>query len=96
MKNEKILKRLSVVIFVMYLLLVIWVIIFKCNRMYSVIDSYNFLSKMTFSERLLREINPIGWYIDPPEVTQVPFYIRDDIFNIFVFIPLGLYLSYFI
>lgn len=96
MKNEKVLKRLSIVIFTIYLLLALWVIIFKCNRMFSVIDVYNLLSKMTLSERLLREINPIGWYINPPEVSQLPFYIRDDILNILIFIPFGMYLSYFV
>ncbi len=95
-RSEKLFKIVSVIIFVMYLLLAVWVIIFKCNMMFSIKLGYYSLSEMTLSERLLREINPIGWYINPPIKSQVPYYLRDDILNVFLFVPFGLYLSCFI
>ena len=94
-KSNKLFKVLSISIFIIYLLLVIWVIVFKCNRMFAVTQGYYGLSQMTLMERLLREINPIGFYIDPPIESQVPFYALDDILNVLIFIPFGLYISYF-
>ena len=95
-KSEKLFKRLSITIFVMYLILVVWVVMFKCNIMGNVVRSYHMLSEMTIIERILFEINPIGWYINPPVESQVPFYFLDDVLNVIVFVPFGLYLSYFI
>lgn len=95
-KSNKLFKVLSISIFIIYLLLVIWVIVFKCNRMFVVTQGYYGLSQMTLMERLLRELNPIGFYIDPPIESQVPFYLMDDILNVVIFIPFGLYMSYFV
>jgi glycopeptide antibiotics resistance protein len=94
-KSEKLFKVLSISIFIMYLILVVWVVIFKCNRIFSVTQGYYGLSEMSLLERALREINPIGFYIDPPVESQVPFYALDDILNVLIFIPFGLYISYF-
>jgi glycopeptide antibiotics resistance protein len=95
MEKEKLFKRLSIVVFIVYLLLVVWVAILKCNIIENVKYSYYFLSELTLKERVLREINPIGWYIDPPIKSQVPFYLRDDLLNVALFVPFGLYLAYF-
>lgn len=95
MKSERLFKWLSISIFTIYLLLVAWVVFFKCNLI-DVVYGYKELSKMTILERLLNEINPIGWYIDPPIATEVPNYLRDDILNVVLFIPFGGYLSHFI
>jgi glycopeptide antibiotics resistance protein len=68
----------------------------KCNIVKNVILSYKELSKLTLLERAIREINPLSYYTNPPNPNQIPNYLRDDILNVVIFIPLGFYLGYFI
>lgn len=96
MKATKILKILSLVIFLFYTLLLVWSVILKCNIVSNIILSYKELSKLNLLERALREINPIGYYINPPIVSQIPYYFRDDVLNVIIFIPFGFYIAYFI
>ena len=95
-KREKMFKILSIIIFILYLLLVLWVVILKCNIIDNVTQCYYALSKMSLSERILRELNPIGLYTNPPIESEVPNYFRDDVLNVLLFIPFGIYLSIFI
>lgn len=95
-KSEKLLNILSKIIFIIYLGLIIWVIMFKCNLHVSLYDAYYYLKQFTLKERFLVFITPFKNYFTGG--LEVPKYIfdMDDFLNVILFIPLGLYLSYFI
>ena len=67
------------ILFGIYLLLLVWIILFKTS--FSISDLIN-LSK-------IRSINLIPFYYP----TEVNFHLREVIANIIIFIPLGIYLK---
>lgn len=95
-KSEKILNLLSKIIFIIYIGLIVWVIMFKCNLIDSLNMTYEYLKDMNIKERFLIFSTPFKNYF--PGSINAPKYIfaEDDLLNIIIFIPIGLYLSYFI
>ena len=95
-KSEKTLNLLSKIIFIIYIGLIVWVIMFKCNLIDSLNMTYEYLKDMNIKERFLIFSTPFKNYF--PESINAPKYIfaEDDLLNIIIFIPIGLYLSYFI
>lgn len=95
-KAEKQFKFLSTCIFIMYFIIIIWIITFKCNLIQSITDTYLFFKEMTIIERINFDLVPFKDYIEGPFISQINTIIEDDILNILFFVPLGMYASLFI
>ena len=92
LKSEKLLSIFSKILFIIYLILLIWVVIFKCNIAVSLTDGYLYLKTISLKERFLIYIIPFqNHFIDFKD-----FVLNDTFLNVIVFIPMGLYVSYFI
>lgn len=93
--KEKTLKIISIILFTLYIGLLIWIVMFKCNLINSIQLSYEYLKDMTIKERLNVFNIPFKNYF--PESIDAPEYLfnSDDLLNIIIFIPLGLYIAYF-
>ena len=91
-KSEKTLCFLSKLLFILYLIVLIWVVVFKCNIAISLTGGYLYFKTITFHERLLMYIVPFKNYFVAFKMNE----LIDSLFNCVIFIPLGLYLSYFI
>lgn len=96
LKSEKTLKVLSIIIFIIYIILLLWVVVFKCNLLNSIKMTYEYLSSKTLKERFNCFIVPFNDYFMEPFNKQRLNTFKDDMLNIIIFMPLGLYLSYFI
>ena len=84
------------IVFVIYIGLLIWVIMLKCNLTTSIYDAYVFMSQQTLAERFTRFLIPFKSYSEDMFGHQIYTIVEDDILNTIVFIPFGLYMSYFI
>jgi glycopeptide antibiotics resistance protein len=78
-ENNKRKINMTKVLFGIYILLLIWIILFKAS--FSIADFIG-LSKM-------RSINLIPFYYS----TEVSFHLREVIANLLIFVPLGIYLK---
>lgn len=97
MNNKKIkrLNILSIIIFCIYILLLIWIVLLKCNIYLSITNGYFEFKTLTLKERFEYYLIPFIDYFNN-ESTQTFIKLKDGILNVIVFIPLGLYLSFFI
>lgn len=97
MNNKKIkrLNILSIILFCIYILLLIWIVLFKCNIYLSITNGYFEFKTLTLKERFDYYLIPFIDYFNN-DSTQTFIKFKDGILNVFVFIPLGLYLSFFI
>lgn len=95
-RSEKLLNLLSKIVFFIYVCLIIWVVMFKCNLIDSIYKAYTFVSEQTLLERFTRFIIPFKDYTEDFFSNQIHILIKDDILNVLIFIPLGLYLAFFI
>ena len=96
--NNKEIKRLnilSIILFCIYILLLIWIVLFKCNIYLSITNGYFEFKTLTLKERFDYYLIPFIDYINN-DSTQTFIKFKDGILNVIVFIPLGLYLSFFI
>ena len=94
--NEKLLKIFSIVLFICYLILLIWIVVFKCNYNSSMLKTYCYFSQMNLEQRFKFFLVPFNdYFIEPFTQTRMNTF-QDDMLNIAIFIPLGLYVSYFI
>ena len=96
--NNKEIKRLnilSIILFCIYILLLIWIVLFKCNIYLSITNGYFEFKTLTLKERFDYYLIPFIDYFNN-DSTQTFIKLKDGILNVFVFIPLGLYLSFFI
>ena len=94
-KGERILRALSKIIYAIYIVLLVWVVMLKCNLVDSIYQAYLFVSEQTLSERFLRFIVPFKDYTEQIFNHQISTLIEDDILNVLIFIPFGLYTAYF-
>lgn len=95
-KSDKLLSIFSKIIFVSYMIILVWIIIFKCNLLESLDSTYIFFKGFTVKERFEFFLIPFLDYFEGPFVEQIEITFTDDVLNILIFIPFGLYLSYFI
>ena len=95
-RSEKLLNLLSEIVFFIYVCLIIWEVMFKCNLIDSIYKAYAFVSEQTLLERFTRFIIPFKDYTEDFFSNQIHILIKDDILNVLIFIPLGLYLAFFI
>ena len=94
-KEIKKLNILSIILFCIYILLLIWIVLLKCNIYLSITNGYFEFKTLTLKERFDYYLIPFIDYINN-DSTQTFIKFKDGILNVFVFIPLGLYLSFFI
>lgn len=96
--NNKEIKRLnilSIILFCIYILLLIWIVLLKCNIYLSITNGYFEFKTLTLKERFDYYLIPFIDYFNN-DSTQTFIKLKDGILNVIVFIPLGLYLSFFI
>ena len=96
--NNKEIKRLnilSIILFCIYILLLIWIVLLKCNIYLSITNGYFEFKTLTLKERFDYYLIPFIDYFNN-DSTQTFIKFKDGILNVIVFIPLGLYLSFFI
>ena len=94
--SSRLFKILSIIVFIMYIFLLVFIITFKCGYTQVFVDTYFFLKDKSFSERMMISLNKFYKYVDLFQGKNVWSTISDSLLNIIVFIPLGLYLAYFI
>lgn len=94
-KKIKRLNILSIILFCIYILLLIWIVLLKCNIYLSITNGYFEFKTLTLKERFDYYLIPFIDYFNN-DFTQTFIKFKDGILNVFVFIPLGLYLSFFI
>ena len=94
-KSERLLKILSLVIFCIYIVLLVWVIMFKCNLINSIKDTYTYFKEFTLKERFMFYLVPFKDYFEGPFLSQLDTIIEDDILNVLFFLPLGIYTTFF-
>lgn len=95
LKSKKLLTLLSVIIFIIYLCLLVWIITFKCNLQSAFIDSYYYFKDKSVLERFFKYIIPFFFYSSELNSFEFTGANIEDFLNVLVFIPLGIYLSYF-
>ncbi|MBR7135826.1 MAG: trypsin-like peptidase domain-containing protein [Clostridia bacterium] len=78
-KSEKTLNHLSKIIFIIYIGLLVWVVMFKCNLIDSIYRAYAFMSEQTLKERFLRFIVPFKDYTEAFFQNQIKILVKDDI-----------------
>ncbi len=86
---------LSVILFALYLSLLVWVISLKCNLKVTITDTYYFFGAMTLREKLQFVKESFAVIFKSDIWKTDPFDARQDILNVIVFIPFGIYTSYF-
>ena len=92
--SEELLRNLSGFIFFFYCIILIWVTIFKCNIYLSVTNGYHQFKTLTVSERFHFFIVPCADYFTDDTAFNLMKW-KDGILNAVLFIPFGLYVSYF-
>lgn len=94
-RSEKLLRILSAFIFFFYCIILIWVVFFKCNIYLSVTNGYFEFKTLTTEERFLYFIVPFeDYFTDNIDFNLMKW--KDGALNLLLFIPFGLYLSFFV
>ena len=89
------LKILSIVNLAIYSLLLIWLIALKCNIKITISDTYYYFGSLSLDERLEYARSSFVELFDKNAWKTSYFTDHQDILNVAVFIPLGIYISYF-
>ena len=92
-KKLNTLHSLRLIAFIFYLIVLVWGIVFKCNMMDGIFETYRINMSKTLEERFLDFIVPFGVYSYGFPLKEL--FVRDDILNTIAFIPIGFYVSYF-
>ena len=93
--SEKLLQILSAFVFFFYCIILIWVVFFKCNIYLSVTNGYFEFKTLTTEERFLYFIVPFeDYFTDNVDFNLMKW--KDGALNLLLFVPVGLYLSFFI
>lgn len=93
--NLKKITFLSIISMIIYIALLIWVVMFKCNLLDSIRDTYFFFIDKPLNEKLEFYINGFKSAFTLSYLIEYPNDLLEDILNIIVFIPFGLYVSFF-
>lgn len=94
LKKEKTVFILATILFVIYCLLMIWVIVFKCNYNQAYIDSYEYLFEYKLIDRLVLSHVPLKEYFSVLIQEPLSTPSLEEFANVLIFIPLGIYTSY--
>lgn len=94
LKREKTVFILATILFIIYCLIMVWAIVFKCNYSQAYIDSYEYLYEYNIYDKLILSHIPLKEYFfvlvhEPLSIPAI-----EEFLNIIIFIPLGMYVSY--
>ena len=95
LENPKTLHSLSVAIFAMYLWLLVWVIALKCNLIAPITDNYYKFGDWTWTQKWQFVGESFKALFVQNEWGNVFLDRRQDILNVVIYIPFGLYVAYF-
>lgn len=93
-KSKKLLFILSNTLFAIYCLITIWAIMFKCNYSQAYIDSYEYLYGYNIIERLMISFLSLKEHVLTMLSSPLSIPVLEEVANIIIFIPLGLYTSF--
>ena len=85
MKPSNKIRRLATVTLLLYMLLLVWIIAFKCNMRLAVLDAKIFNQRFTLGERFVMQLSRFA-------KTD----LQDGVVNILFFIPLGMLMPFVI
>ena len=95
LEHPKTLHRLSVVLFGLYAWLLVWVIALKCNLIAPVTDNYYKFGDWTWQQKWQFVGESFKALFVENEWGNVFLDARQDLLNVVVYIPFGLYVAYF-
>lgn len=95
LENPKTLHKLSVAIFCVYAWLLVWLIALKCNMKVTITDTYYLFGEMTWPQKWQFAYDSFVALFKQNYWGNIFLDARQDILNVVVYIPLGLYVSYF-
>ena len=93
--SNSVLHILSILLFALYLVLLVWLVSFKCNLKITITDTYYVFGAMTWEEKLQFVKQS---FLALPEYDKWATVFNDTrqaILNVVAFVPLGIYLRYF-
>ena len=88
LKCEKLNKILSIAIFTIYLTLLVWVILLKCNVVDTITKTYAYFNSFTLNERFTFFLVPFADYFGGPFIEQIINIVSDDVLNVIIFLPI--------
>ncbi len=93
--KEDTLFTLSKALFPTYIVLFLWVIIFKCNWIEDMLITHNLIKEMSFYQRILNfsEIQSVIYSLQTGNIWNRG--MLEPFLNIVIFLPIGLYLAFF-
>lgn len=86
---------LSILLFALYLILLVWLISFKCNLKVTITDTYYLFGDMTWTEKLQFVRGTFEALFSKNSWATILHDARQDALNAVVFVPFGLYVAYF-
>ena len=95
LEHPKTLHRLSMVLFGLYAWLLVWVIALKCNLIAPVTDNYYKFSDWTWQQKWQFVSESFKALFVENEWGNVFLDARQDLLNVAVYVPFGLYVAYF-
>ena len=95
LEHPKTLHRLSIVLFGLYAWLLVWVIALKCNLIAPITDNYYKFGDWTWQQKWQFVGESFKALFVENEWGNVFLDARQDLLNIAVYIPFGLYVAYF-
>lgn len=94
-KSGRALYALSIVLFFLYLVLLVWLISLKCNLKITITDTYYLFEDMTWTEKLQFARGTFEALFSKNSWATILHDARQDALNVLVFVPFGLYVAYF-
>ena len=93
--DKKTLNCISKILFISYMIIFVWVVIFKCGFVDDLKITHQFQSRLSFWERIINtsEIENLIYRIQIGEYFHRG--ILEPFLNIIIFIPVGLYITFF-
>ena len=96
LEDKKLFHKLSTVIFALYLWLLVWVISLKWNQKITITDTYYIFGAMTWPEKLEFAKQGFLALFTANKWAQIFLDVRQELLNVVVFVPFGIYLGYFL
>lgn len=96
LKSERTLRILSIIVFIIYFGIMVWIISLKCNDQFIMMNSYEFLKDRELFERISIYIYGLHPEAVNPYQGNAKGFMLDEFLNILIFLPLGIYLGFFL
>ena len=87
--------KISKLLFISYMIIFVWVVIFKCNWIDDLRITHRYISSITFYERVINvgEIQSLIYRVQTGEIFHRS--ILEPFLNIVIFVPVGMYVTLF-